>query len=89
MCVAADVSGAASTSPIIPKRLPPAIVTIRTASGWIPSAAPKAIGWIICWRMPLASSTTTAMTIAVEEPCDPSAISTVNAPADHAPRYGM
>ena len=31
MCVAAEVSGAASTSPIIPNRLPPAIVTISTA----------------------------------------------------------
>ena len=86
MCVAAEVSGAARTSPIIPNRLPPAIVTINTASGWMPSAAPNAIGWIICCRMPLASSTTTAMISAVDEPCDPSASSTVKAPADHAPR---
>ena len=86
MCVAAEVSGAARTSPIIPNRLPPAIVTISTASGWMPSAAPNAIGWIICCRMPLASSTTTAMISAVDEPCEPSASSTVNAPADHAPR---
>ena len=31
----------------------------------------------------------TAMISAVVEPCDPSAIRTVNAPADQAPRYGM
>jgi hypothetical protein len=44
----AEVSGAATTSPIVPKSAPPAIVTIRTASGWIPSVAPNAIGWISC-----------------------------------------
>ena len=38
--------------------------------------------------MPLASSTMIAMTRATLEPFAPSAIRTVNAPADHAPRYG-
>ena len=37
---AAEISGAASTSPTVPKRQPPAIVTIRTASGWSFRAAP-------------------------------------------------
>ena len=40
MCTAADVSGAARTSPTIPKRLPAAIVTMRTTSGLSPSVAP-------------------------------------------------
>ena len=52
----------------------------------MPSAAPKAIGWIICCSMPLASRTITAMISAAVVPCEPSVISTVNAPADHAPR---
>jgi hypothetical protein len=38
----AEVSGAARISPTVPNNAPPAIVTIRTASGWIPSAAPVA-----------------------------------------------
>jgi hypothetical protein len=86
MCTAADVSGAPSTSPIVPKSAPPAIVTISTASGWMPSAAPYAIGWIICWSAPFASRTITPIAIAVLVPSAPSAMSTVNAPADHAPR---
>ena len=40
-----------------PEQAPPAIVTISTASGWMPSVAPNAIGWIICCSAPLASST--------------------------------
>ena len=34
------VSGAARTKPIVPNRLPEAIMTIRTASGWRPSVGP-------------------------------------------------
>ena len=33
------VTGAARISPTAPKSAPPAMVTIRTASGWMPSAA--------------------------------------------------
>jgi len=44
MCVAAEVSGAASTSPTMPNSDPPAMVTIRTTSGFSPSVAPNAIG---------------------------------------------
>ena len=61
MCTAAEVSGAARTSPIIPNRHPPAIVTMRTTSGWIPSVAPNAIGCTICWSPPFARITTTSM----------------------------
>ena len=35
--VAAAVSGAATISPIVPNRAPPAIVTMSTASGWMPA----------------------------------------------------
>ena len=38
--VAAAVSGAARISPTAPNNAPPPIVTISTASGWMPSAAP-------------------------------------------------
>src|SRR5204863_528417 len=69
----ADVSGAAAIRPIVPNRAPPAIVTMRTDSGWIPRAAPKAIGWTSCCRAPLASSTITAMARAVLGPLSPSA----------------
>ena len=86
MWTPAEVNGAARMSPIVPNSAPPAIVTISTASGWMPSVAPNAIGWIICCSAPFASSTTTPIATAVSGPCDPSAISTVKAPADQAPR---
>ena len=54
--VIAAVNGAARISPMAPNRAPPAIVTIRTASGCMPSAVPIANGWTSCWRMLLASS---------------------------------
>ena len=88
MCAAAEVSGAASTSPIIPKRHPPAMVTMRTTSGWIPSVAPNAIGCTICWRPPFARITTTSMISPTVVPSEPSAMITANAPATNAPRYG-
>ena len=37
---AAEVSGAARIRPMPPNRAPPAMVTIRTASGWMPRVAP-------------------------------------------------
>ena len=45
MWTAADVSGAARTSPTIPKSAPAPSVTMRTISGLSPRVAPKAIGW--------------------------------------------
>ena len=57
-CTAADVSGAARIKPTMPKRLPPAIVTTRTARGLSSSVAPNASGWTICCSVPLASRTT-------------------------------
>ena len=89
MRVTAEVSGAARISPTAPKRAPPAMVTIRTASGWMPSAVPYAIGCTICWRIPFASSWTTIIPAAASGPAPPSAITTANAPAPQAPRYGM
>src|SRR6185436_14243293 len=85
----ADASGAARTRPIIPNSAPPPIVRISTASGWMPSAAPIASGWINCWSTPFASSATIAIAIAASVPLPPSAIRTANAPAVHAPMYGM
>ena len=64
-------------------------MTTKTASGWIPSAAPYAIGCTICCSSPLASSWMMIMPTAASVPAPPSATSTENAPADHAPRYGM
>ena len=55
----------------------------------MPSAAPIASGWTICWSTPFASSATIAIAIAASVPLPPSAISTANAPAVHAPMYGM
>ena len=48
MRVTADVTGAARIRPTAPKSAPPAIVTISTASGWMPSAAPIASGCTSC-----------------------------------------
>ena len=48
MWTAADVRGAARISPIMPKRLPAAMVTNRTASGFKSRVAPKAMGWTTC-----------------------------------------
>jgi hypothetical protein len=45
MWTAAEVSGAPSTSPSMPKRLPAPIVAIRTTSGLSLRVAPNAIGW--------------------------------------------
>ena len=65
MWTPADTSGAASTSPIIPKRQPAPIVTMRTTSGFRLSVAPKAIGWRMFWSSPFASSTMISMMSAV------------------------
>ena len=54
MCTAAEVSGAASVSPTIPKRLPAPIVTTRTTSGLRLSVAPKTNGCRTFWKAPLA-----------------------------------
>ena len=64
---------------MVPNRAPPAIVTIRTASGWMPSAAPIASGWTSCWRTLLAMSWTTIIPMAASGPAPPSAMRTVNA----------
>ena len=88
MCTPADTSGAARIRPIIPNRQPPPIVAISTTSGLRPSVAPNAIGCTICWSMPLASRTMTAMTIAAVSPCPASASATANAPPTHAPMNG-
>src|SRR5919204_543055 len=72
----AEVTGAASTSPIIPNRLPPPIVTMSTASGWRSRAAPKASGCTICCSAPLASRQITIITTAASVPDPPSAMST-------------
>src|SRR5215217_7058008 len=79
--VIAAVIGAARISPAVPKRAPPAIVTISTASGWMPSAAPIASGWTSCWSTLFASSWTTIIPAAASVPAPPRAIRTENAPA--------
>src|SRR5206468_1329836 len=71
MCTAADVSGAASTRPIVPNRHPAPIVTTRTTSGFRLSAAPMTNGWIRFWSRPFARITITSMMIAAVVPCDP------------------
>ena len=88
MWTAAEVSGAASTSPIIPNRQPAPIVTIRTTSGLRLSVAPKAIGWTMFCSVPLARITITSMISAVCVPSEPSARITANAPATKAPMNG-
>ena len=65
MWTPADTSGAASTRPIIPKRQPAPIVTMRTTSGFRLSVAPKAIGWRMFWSSPFASRTMSNMMSAV------------------------
>jgi hypothetical protein len=81
----ADVSGAARIRPTVPKSAPPAIVTTSTASGWMPRAAPMARGCTSCWRIPLASSSTTIIPAAASDPAEPSAIRTANMAALQAP----
>ena len=88
MWAAAEVSGAASTSPIIPKRQPAPMVTMRTTSGFRLSVAPNAIGWRMFWSSPFASRTMISMMIASFGPSEPSAMTTANAPATNAPTYG-
>ncbi len=85
MWTAADVSGAARTSPTIPKRAPALSVTISTISGLRPRVAPKAIGWRMFWSIPFASSTIASMIAAVVGPSAPSASTTANPPATNAP----
>ena len=88
MWTAADVSGAASVRPTIPNREPAPMVTTSTTRGLRLSVAPITNGWISCWSTLLASSETTAMTIAASVPTVPSAIRTAKAPATHAPTNG-
>ena len=71
--VTAEVSGAARIRPTAPNSAPPPIVTTRTASGWIPSAAPYAIGCTICCSSPLASSWMTIIPAAASVPAPPRA----------------
>ena len=85
----ADVSGAASTIPNIPKRLPNPIVTMRTTSGFRSSVAPNAMGWTMFWSSPFARMTTTSMITAAVVPCDESVNITANAPEMNAPMNGM
>ena len=70
---------------MVPNSAPPAIVTIRTASGWMPSAAPMASGWTSCCRTLLASSWTMIIPTAASVPAPPSATRTANTPAAQAP----
>ena len=88
MWSAAEVMGAASTRPTMPKRPPAAMVTIRTTSGLRSSVAPKAMGCTICCRMPCASSTRINMTTAVALPSVARAMITVKAPETKAPMKG-
>ena len=85
MWTAAEVSGAASTRPTMPKTQPAPIVSTSTARGWRSSAAPIANGWTMFCSRPFASSTITSMINAVVVPFAPSAITTANAPATNAP----
>ena len=73
----------------MPNRLPDAMVTTSTTSGFSLRVAPKAIGCTMFWSMPLARMTITSMTSAVFVPCDPSARITAKAPATKAPMNGM
>src|SRR3954452_8131521 len=68
MCTAAEVRGGSKDQPDAAEQLPPAIVTIRTASGWIPSAAPNASACTSCWSAPLANRTTMVIASAVPVP---------------------
>ena len=68
MWIAADVSGAASTIPVMPKNAPAEIVTTRMRSGFIRSVAPIAIGETMFWSSPFARMTITSMISAVVVP---------------------
>ena len=73
MWSAADVSGAASTIPIIPKIAPKPIVTMRTTSGFRSRVAPNAMGWTMFWSSPFARITTTSIISALVCPLAPRA----------------
>ena len=88
MWSAAEVSGAASTIPIIPKIAPKPMVTMRTTSGLRSSVAPKAMGWTMFCRSPFARITMTSMISAVDVPCEARASITANAPETNAPMNG-
>ncbi len=88
MWIAADVSGAARIIPIIPKRLPNPIVTIRTTSGLRSSVAPNAIGWTMFWSSPFPRITITSMIAALVVPSVASVSMTANAPETNAPMNG-
>ena len=89
MWIAADVRGAPSTSPAMPKMAPKPIVATRTRSGFMRSVAPNAIGWTMFCRRPFASRTMTSMISAVSVPSDPNARMTAKAPDTKAPMKGM
>ena len=89
MCTAAEVSGAPSTRPTIPKMLPKPIVAMRTTSGLRSSVAPKAIGCTMFWSSPFARITITSMISAVSVPPDDRARSTASVPDTKAPMKGM
>ena len=88
MWTIAEVIGAASTRPIIPKMQPAAIVSTSTTSGCRSSAEPIANGCTMFYSSPFARITTTSITSAVDVPLAPSAITTAKPPATKAPMYG-
>src|SRR5262245_46695062 len=85
MCTPAEVRGAASTRPTIPRMQPALIVMMSTASGCRSRAEPIANGWKMFWSRPFARMTITSMTSAFVVPSAPSAIRTANAPDTNAP----